>query len=115
MKVHTYKTQGGKDVIYEYLDKLPSKESALGYDIITSLEEDGIEALDSYTIKPFQGKIWEVKFRTDNRIFYVIVDCDNIYLLHACKKQKNKAEQIDKNRAIKRAKELEKFLGKKFT
>ena len=36
MNVHNYKTLGGKDVTYTYLDQLPSKESALGYDIITA-------------------------------------------------------------------------------
>jgi phage-related protein len=114
MNVHTYKTQGGKDEICSYLDKLPAKESALGYDIITSLEEDGIAALDNYTIKPFKGKVWEIKFRTFNRIFYVIADGNNIYLLHTCKKQKNKTETLDKNKVIKRTKELEKAISKKF-
>lgn len=114
MKIHTYKTQGGKDVIFDYLDKLPFKESALGYDIITSLQEDGLEALNSYTVKPFQGKVWEIKFRVDNRIFYVIADGENIYLLHACRKQKNKTEKTDKMKVIKRVKELEQEIGKKF-
>ena len=107
MNVHKYKTQGGKDVIEEYLDSLPAKESAAGYDILTSLEEDGIVALDNYYIKHFIGKIWEIKFRKNNRMFYVIFDNDNIYILHACKKQKNKTEEIDKKKAINRAKEFE--------
>lgn len=114
MNVHTYKTQCGKDEIYNYLDKIPAKESALGYEIITALEEDGIEALNNYTIKPFKRKVWEIKFRTNNRIFYAIADGDNIYLLHTCRKQKNKTEETDKKKVIKRAKELEKQIGKKF-
>ena len=47
-------------------------------------------------------------------MFYVIFDSDNIYILHACKKQKNKAEKIDKNKAISRAKELEIATAKKY-
>ena len=35
-------------------------------------------------------------FYKHNRIFYITVDKDNIYLLHACKKQKNKTEKKDK-------------------
>ena len=49
-----------------------------------------------------------------NRIFYITVDKDNIYLLHACKKQKNKTEKKDKNIVIKRAKELGKMFNKRF-
>jgi phage-related protein len=36
---------------------------------------------------------------------YVLKDINNIYFLHACKKQKGKAEQFELNRAIKRAKD----------
>ena len=46
-------------------------------------------------------------------MFYVVPDGENIYLLHACKKQKNKTEKVDVKIIKKRAKELEKILGKK--
>ena len=36
---------------------------------------------------------------------YVIADTDNIYFLHICKKQKDKAEQFEIDTAIQRAKE----------
>ena len=39
---------------------------------------------------------------------------DNIYLLHACRKQKNKTEKNDKKVVIARAKELSETLGKNF-
>ena len=45
---------------------------------------------------------------------YVIADEDNLYILHACKKQKGKAEQFELAKAINRAKELGKELGKSF-
>lgn len=37
-----------------------------------------------------------------------------MYLLHACRKQKNQTEKTDKKIVIKRAKELGKMLGKTF-
>lgn len=37
---------------------------------------------------------------------YVIADENNIYFLHACKKQKGKAEKFELDKAIKRAKEI---------
>ena len=47
-------------------------------------------------------------------MFYIAVDSNNIYLLHACRKQKNQTEKKDKKIVIKRAKELGKALGKVF-
>ena len=59
-------------------------------------------------------KIYEVYFQKHNRIFYITIDNNNIYLLHACRKQKNKTEKTDKKIVIKRAKELGNELGKTF-
>lgn len=69
---------------------------------------------DKILFKRWDKKIYEVYFRRHNRIFYITVDCNNIYLLHACRKQKNQTEKKDKNIVIKRAKELGNALGKVF-
>ena len=47
-------------------------------------------------------------------MYLLEVDKDNIYLLHACRKQKNKTEKTDAEIVRKRAKELGKQLNKKF-
>lgn len=70
------------------------------------MESGTIDDLNSLDIKPIEGKIWEIRFKRYNRIFYVLKEKENIYLLHGCKKQKNATEKQDKNLAIKRAKEL---------
>lgn len=106
MNVHTYKTAGGKDLIREYLDNLSLAESAEGYFILEELEKRGIDFLESIETRQIENKLWEIKFRMHNRIFYVLLDRDNIYLLHACKKQKDKAEQHDLNKARDRAKHI---------
>lgn len=103
MKVKAYSTAGGKNLIYDYLDKLPNKQRQTGYLIIRKLEEDGLNGLDT---RQLRGKLWEIKFYEDNRIMYVIVDNDNIYLVHACKKQKGRAERFELDTAVKRAKEI---------
>lgn len=113
MKVHRYITKGGKDLIKEYLDNLPCLESAEGYKILLLLETYGLEALEELTTRKLRGKLWEIKFTYKNRIMYVISNKDNIYILHACKKQKGKTELFEINKAIKRAKELGKEIGKK--
>ncbi len=46
-------------------------------------------------ISPFQGQIREIRF-DQQRLFYVIQDGDNLYILHVCKKGKNKTEKVDK-------------------
>lgn len=106
MNVYTYKTSGGKDLIREYLDKLSVEESAEGYFILEKLEECGVEFLQSISTRQIESKLWEIKFRRHNRIFYILLDDDNMYLLHACKKQKGKAEQHELGKARSRLKKL---------
>ena len=108
MEVEYYTTAGGKNLILDYIDSLPKKESAYGYDIIEDLLEDGLEMLDEMDTRHIEGKLWEVKFYNHNRIFYALVDSDRIYLLHACKKQKNKAERFELKTARKRMGEINK-------
>ena len=66
--------------------------------------EHGYGALKDLNTRQLKGKLWEIKF-SQNRIMYVVQQGDAIYFLHACKKQKNKAEKSDIELAIKRAKE----------
>ena len=47
-------------------------------------------------------------------IMEYIVDGQDVHMLHACRKQKNKTEKQDSAIVIKRAKELGKQLSKKF-
>ena len=95
-----------KDLIKEYLDQLPKNESAEGYLIIELLEQDVINFLQSLNTRQLSGKLWEIKFYRHNRIFYVLMDQENIYLLHACKKQKGKAEKFELDKARKRMLEI---------
>lgn len=107
MIIHTYRTIGGKDLIREFINSLTHEEKVEGLSILERLENGSIDVLDCLNIKKFKGKIWEIKFRKFNRIFYVLLKDDNIYLLHACKKQKNAAELFDKRLAQQRAREIE--------
>jgi phage-related protein len=105
LQIHDYQTAGGKNIIEEYLDNLPTKESIIGYSIRKRIVLDGLSAFDELNTRQLRGKLWEIKF-VQNRIMYVIADRDNVYFLHACKKQKDKAERFELEKAIKRAKEL---------
>ena len=110
MEVHTYKTAGGKDLILDYINSLSKAEIIDGLSVLECLEDD---RMDELTVSPWQGKVWEIYFFRHNRIFYVTLDDKDIYLLHACRKQKNKTEKNDAEIVIKRAKELGEQLSKK--
>jgi phage-related protein len=110
MNVIPYTTAGGKNVITAYIDKLSPNERMAGNETLKTLAENGLDELQT---SHWQGKIYEIYFYKHNRIFYVTQDNDNIYLLHACRKQKNKTEKIDSEVVIKRAKELGKIINKK--
>ncbi|MDR1755148.1 MAG: type II toxin-antitoxin system RelE/ParE family toxin [Eubacterium sp.] len=111
MKLHSYESLGGKNLILDYILKLSKDEQVDGFSVLEKLEEG---RFDELTIKPWRGKISEVYFYKHNRIFYVIPDGEDIYLLHACRKQKNKTEKQDSEKVIKRAQEIGEILSKKF-
>ena len=111
MKLHNYVSSSGKDIIMEYLDSLPEEEAIDGLEVMRSMENN---EFDKIYFKKWEKKVYEVYFRKHNRIFYVVADGDNIYLLHACKKQKNKTEKNDSKIVKKRAKELGVILRKVF-
>ena len=103
MDIIDYTTLGGKNVITDLLDQLPISERVTGYKIRDMIEVDGEIALQAIKTRQLRKKLWEIKF-ADNRIMYVLTSNECIYFLHACKKQKNKSELPDLNKAIRRAK-----------
>ena len=104
MKIIDYCTEGGKNLIKEYLSGLPISERTYGYGIRHKIMTDGLTAFDGLDTRQLYGKLWEIKF-FDNRIMYVIFDKDTVHFLHACKKQKGKAEKFELGKAMSRAKE----------
>lgn len=111
MNLHYYQSKSGKNLILEYIDSLPVDEQVDGYSVLKSLEDGKLEQV---RFKRWEKKVYEVYFYKHNRIFYVTIDNDNMYLLHACRKQKNKTEKKDKKIVETRAKELGAMLEKPF-
>jgi phage-related protein len=104
MDIFDYYTEGGKNLIKEFLSSLPVSERTYGYGIRHKTIQDGQNAFDGLDTRQLIGKLWEIKF-FDNRIMYVIFDKDTVHFLHACKKQKGRADKYELNTAIQRAKE----------
>ena len=105
MIIQDYYTASGKNLIKEYLSSLPEAEMYTGYHIRHKLVEKGLDALHELDTRQLKGKLWEIKF-SKNRIMYIVADANNIHFLHACRKQKGKAEQFELETAIQRAKEI---------
>jgi len=101
--IHHYQSSSGKDVIKDYIEKLTKDEQVDAYHVLQNLQNGETDLL---TIKPWEGKIKEVYFYKDNRIFYVAAHGTDIYILHICRKQKNKTEKKDAKIIRSRFKEL---------
>ena len=114
MNVFNFTTKGGKDVIEEYLDSLQKGERLKGYNTIKLLQDHGIAALEELNTRQIESKLWEIKFTYNDRMFYVVADEYDLYIVHACKKQKGKAEKFELETAKKRVKELGREVNKKF-
>ena len=63
MKVHSYFSSSGKDLIIKYIDGLSIDERIDGYHVLECMEQD---RMDELRIKPWQGKVWEVYFYKHN-------------------------------------------------
>ena len=111
MTLHSYYSNSGKDLILDYINNLPENEKIDGFSVMECMEKG---EFDKIRFKHWKKKVYEVYFQKHNRIFYIVVDKENIYLLHACRKQKNKTEKTDAKIVRKRASELGKYLGKTF-
>ena len=92
MKIISYYSQTGNDLIEKYIKSLTVVERIDARNVLNQLKEG---QTDTLTIKHWAGKIMEVYFYKHNRIFYVTADAESIYLLHVCRKQKNKTEKGD--------------------
>jgi phage-related protein len=85
---------------------LDKPEKAEGMLILKKLNDGSSVELSKLKAEKFDGAICEIKFKNHNRIFFVLENENDIYLLHACKKQKNKTELTDKRLAFQRCKEM---------
>ena len=102
MWIYNYTTSGGKNLIMEYIEKLPDALKAEVLDVRQLIREKGIEAFQRLVTRQLYKKLWEIKI-SQERIMYVIKDQESVYFLNICKKQKGKAEKQELEKAKKRA------------
>ncbi len=102
MKVRFYVDAGGQKPVGHYLHSLSDTEHAAVAHALRQVERYGLSVVDARQI---DGKLWEI--RTPNqRVFYVLVDGPTLVVLHAYKKEGQKAPKNDLEIATARMQEV---------
>lgn len=108
MKVNFYETASGRSPIEDFIKDLQKPDQARFAEVIVGLEEFGL-AYTRVTFKPLRGKLWEIKFSAPGggyRMAYVLVETDEIVILHVFRKSTQKTPLRDLDLAEKRMKEV---------
>jgi phage-related protein len=104
MRLRFYTTASGVRPVEKYLDKLEKDESALILAVFQDIALNGLE--DSLIeIRHIHAKLYELKI-TRHRIFYVMIQGPEMVLLHAYKKESQKAPRREIDTAVKRMREV---------
>lgn len=86
----------------KYLERLDARERAAVLDV---LEEVRLRGLESAFTRQIERRLWEIKV-SRHRVFYVAVTGPTLVLLHAYKKQGQKAPRSEIEVARKRMQEV---------
>lgn len=108
MRITFYQKGSGKQPVVDFLEKLPSEDSARITGCLQNIEKLGFNS-PRVTFRQIRGSLWEIKIKTHRsgyRLFYVCIKGDNIVLLHAYKKQSQKAPKKEIETAEKRMLEV---------
>ena len=107
--IRYYRTNSGREPVREYINSLPCDDQASIFGDLEIIETSTVTDSRVVTRKLLGYKgLWEIKTgrRHQQRIFYCVVTDDGVYLLHACKKQKD-SQPRDVKIAAKRQREIE--------
>lgn len=104
MKVTFFRTASGRSPVLDYIQNLAKPDRARVLEALEQIERRGFDAI-RVEFRQIEGKLWEVKIGS-HRVFYVMIDREEIVLLHAYKKQQQKLPLKEREIAIRRMKEL---------
>ena len=108
MKIHFYQTANGRKIVEDFIQALPNKDRGKVLAIFKSIELYGFQALQ-LQFRQIESKLWEIKIRASDgsyRFFYVALSREEIVIVHAYKKQSQKAPTREIETAKKRIKEV---------
>ncbi len=92
MRIYFYEKASTKSPIKRFIDKLPLKDQARFLEVIREIEENSLEAA-RVVFKPIEGKLWEIKFKSETagyRVLYLLLEKDLMAWLHAFSKKARK-------------------------
>ena len=104
MKVTFFRTASGRSPVLEYIQNLTKPERARVLEALEQVERRGLDAV-RVEFRQIDGKLWEIKIGS-HRVFYVVIDREEMVLLHAYKKQGQKLPIKERDIATRRMKEL---------
>lgn len=104
MEILYYQTSLGVIPVRKYIFDLSKNEQSLIQATLGILEDRGIENTVVH-LRPIEGKLWEIKV-AQHRIFYVLINGPIMVLLHAYKKESQKAPPVEIKVAKRRMKEV---------
>ena len=90
--------------VSDYIDKLPKEQSAMIYAVLEDMKQYGLQA-PLVSMRQIKGKLWEIKI-SQTKIFYAVIEGNTMVLLHAYKKQSQKAPQHEIEIALRRMKDI---------
>lgn len=108
MNIKFYQKKSGKSPVAEFLNDLPSDETARITGCLANVQELGFDS-PRVQFRQIKGSLWEIKIKTSRsgyRFFYVCIQKEIIVLLHAYKKQSQKAPKQEIELAEKRMMEV---------
>ncbi len=108
MKVKFYQNYNGRRPVADFLERLPADENARVTGCLENVEKLGFDS-PRVIFRQIKGPLWEIKIKTHRggyRFFYVCIKGINIVLLHAYKKQSQKAPRREIETAGKRMSEV---------
>lgn len=90
--------------VEDFLNDLPKEERAEVDAILEDLKDHGLAA-PLVSMRQIQGKLWELRI-SRSRIFYVLLGANTMVLLHAYKKQTQRAPRHEIDTALRRMNDL---------
>jgi len=104
VEVRFYRTASGDEPVRSFCKALPQKERFKVGRAIRSIQTFGLDA-PNVSLRPVKGKLWEIR-ASAQRVFYVLASGGTLWLLHAYKKQGQKAPRGEIEIATSRMKEV---------
>lgn len=90
MRIEFYQTARGRSPVVDHIQQLPLEERTLVDAVLEDLATHGLNA-PLVSMWQIEGKLWELRIPPRTRIFYVMIEGNRMILLHAYKKQSQKA------------------------